>query len=150
MAYLDLGTLATAVPTVVTEGKALALGKNPGAPAQGFTVFDGLALVYRATVNAGQTASMSFLRVWVWTRAHGGGGIADSGDWYPLAPAPVGGTDANRGKLNWGLALGEIATDKLHLTQVINGLGAFERIYLQQGTSGGAGYADGAWLVGGR
>jgi len=150
MGFLNLGTLATAVPTVVTEGKALALGANPGYTNQGFTIYEPLVLVYRATVNAGQTATMTFLRLWGWSRIHDGGGIADDGDWYPIGSVPTTGVDSDRGKLNNAVALGEIATDKIHLSQIINGLGGFERVYLQEGTSGGTGYLGEAWLIGGR
>lgn len=152
MAYLSLGTLSTSAPSAATDGVALAKGENAGLPDQGFVDYDGLVLVYRATVTAAETATMSFLRMWGFSRAHGGGGVADDGDWYPVDAVPGTGVDSDRGKLNNGVALGEIATglDQINFTQIINGLGAFERVYLQLGTSGGAGYADGAWLIGGR
>lgn len=147
MAKLEVA-IGTSVPSAVTDGTPLNKGFVSGKTlSQGFLDGDkdGLVLFYRATVTAGQTATMSFLRLWGFSRIHSGGEEGDTGDWYPIGPAIA--TDANRGQLNSEVALGEIATDKIHLTQVINGLGAFERVYLQEGTSGGTGYASSAWLV---
>jgi hypothetical protein len=136
-------TLSTSAPTAATDGVALKKGRNRGKPNEGFDdgELENLVLYYRATVTAGQTASMSFLRLWVYVESVG------TADWYPLGPALQGGTDTDRGKLNAVVALGEIGTDKINLTQVINIPGGATRIYLQLGTSGGSGYADTAWLV---
>lgn len=148
-AFLEL-SIGTAVPTAATDGVTLSKGAKPGKPQEGFrdTEVNRLVFFYRATVNAGQVATMSFLRLWGFSRIHSGGGESATGDWYPIGPALA--TDANRGELNSEVALGEIATDKINLTQVVNELGAFERIYLQEGTSGGTGYASKAFLVASR
>ncbi len=142
MAYLQL-TMGTSAPSAATDGNPLRLGASIGKPDQGFTdgQLENLVLYYRATVTAGQTATMSFLRLWVYFEPAGG-----TADWYPVGPVPAS-TDADRGKLNSAVALGEIVTDKLHLTQVVNLPGGASRVYLQQGTSGGSGYADTAYLA---
>lgn len=139
MAFLQL-TMGTAVPSAATTGNPLRLGASVGLPDQGFTdgQLENVVLFYRATVTAGQTATMSFLRLWIYTET-------GTDDWYPVGPAVS--TDADRGKLNNAVALGEILTDKLNFTQVINLPGGATRVYLQQGTSGGTGYADTAYLV---
>lgn len=145
MSYLQITGIGTSVPTAATDGVPLHKGKVVGKPWEGFDDgnLENLVLAYRATVTAGQTASMSFLRVWVYIET-------GTADWYPLGPIATGGSDADRGKLNSVVALGEIATDKLHLLQVINLFGGPTRVYLQEGTSGGSGYASTAYLIKGR
>src|SRR3990167_5745213 len=142
MARLQL-TIGTAVPTLATDGNPLRIGESIGKPEQGFMegFYDWLVLFYRATVTAGETATMSFLQIWIYSSLDGA-----AADWYPVGPIAAGGTDTDRGKLNNLVALGEIGTDKINFTQVINRLAAAERVYLREGTSGGAGYASTAWL----
>lgn len=145
MNFLEIA-IGTAIPSAATDGTPLKYATKPGKPREGFLDGDvnSAVLFYRATVDAGQTATMSFLQLWGFSRIHSGGGEAATGDWYPIGPAIA--TDANRGKINNEVALGEIATDKINLTQNVNNLGAFERIYLREGSSGGTGYASKAFL----
>ena len=145
MSYLEITGIATAVPSAATAGVPLRIGSVIGKPEQGFGdgELENLVLLYRATVTAGQTATMDFLRIWCYFET-------GTDDWYPVGPAVAGGTDADRGKLNNLVGLAEIVADKLHLAQVINLPGGATRIYLQEGTSGGSGYASTAFLVKGR
>ena len=137
--------MGTAAPALATDGNPLRAGASAGLPDQGFGdgELDDLVLIYRATVTASETATMSFLRVWLYFET-------GTDDWYPVGPAVTGGSDADRGKLNNLVAFGEIATDKIHFATVLDLPGGATRIYLQEGTSGGAGYASTAFLVKGR
>lgn len=139
--FLQL-TTGTGVPTLSTDGNPLRANASPGVPGQGFGdgQLENLVLLYRATVTAGQTATMSFLQLWLYFET-------GTDDWYPVGPALVGGTDADRGKLNNVVALTEVATDKIHLAQVVSIYGGATRVYLREGTSGGTGYASTAYLV---
>lgn len=149
MSKLQITDIGTGAPATESDGVALRKQGNPGKPDEGFAdgELDGVCLFYRATVTAAETATMSFLRLWGFSRIH-----SSTGEWYPIGPAVSGGTDADRGKLNNLVSLTEIASgdDKIRFTQIISELGNFERVYLQEGTSGGAGYASVAWLLQGR
>ena len=136
-------TVGTAIPTLDTDGVALAYGRNAGSEGFFKGKTDNLVLDYRATVSTGQTAALDGLKVWVFSRRHSAGGT-----WAPLGPAPAGGTNADRGKLNNGVALGEDGADQIEYTDLLSGLGAFERIYLQEINPTGTGYARTAYLVG--
>lgn len=144
MAYLTLtDTISTDEPSGATAGVPLRYGRVEGAPREGFTtgeMLTGLTVLYKATVTAGQTATMSFLRLWGYHEV--------SATWYPAGPALQGGSDTARGYLNNAVALGEVDSgeDKIVLSQIVNGLSTFSRVYLQKGSSGGNGYSDEAWL----
>lgn len=141
MSRLQL-TMGTSAPSAATDGNPLKKGASIGKPEEGFSdgELENVVLYYRATVTAGQTATMSFLRVWIYSET-------GTDDWYPIGDAVTGGTDADRGKLNNLVALGEISTDKINYCTVLNLPGGATRIYLQEGTSGGSGYASTAHLV---
>jgi hypothetical protein len=135
----------TAIPALVTDGAALAYNrKTIGEGFKSADLLGGVVLLYKATVTAGQVATMSFLALWGWSPV--------AADWFPIG-GPRTATDTDRGKLNVHsgalVALGEMASgqDKIVYADLINGLSGFSRVYLQEGTSGGSGYASTAYLV---
>lgn len=146
MSWLEITGIGTGIPTLSTDGVPLRFGAKTGTPGVEQGLVDGgyedLVFLYRATVTAGQTATMSFLQLWLYYET-------GTDDWYPVG-ATTNGTDIDRGKLNAVTALAEIASDKIHLSQIVSLYGSPTRIYLREGTSGGSGYASTAFLVKGK
>lgn len=68
------------------------------------------------------TLNFSYAKLW--------GYLVDLGKWFPLST----GADADRGKLNDGGAIGEVAADDLRLIEVLCDVGVFDRLAVEIGT----------------
>lgn len=84
------------------------------------------------TMTAGATAP----RLW--------GYSSSAKEWFPCGT----GADATKGCLNFGTALGETSANLVTHSERVQGLSAFERLYLEiTATPGGTSTAISAWLV---
>ena len=63
--------------------------------------------------------------------------------WHPLGT----GTDAAKGIINGGVALGETGTNTIAHAEVVQGLRGLDRIYAEITAIGGTSTAISAWLV---
>ena len=85
-------------------------------------------------VGSGGTVTMT-LRLWGYSEA--------LAVWMPLGT----GTDADKGKLNAGAAIGEVGTDVALHAERIEDLGCFDRVYLEVTAIGGTSTTVSAILV---
>src|SRR3990167_1863205 len=85
--------------------------------------------------TAGSATMSCTLRVW--------GYSAVSKEWHPVGT----GTDALKGTINNGVALGETSTDTIAHAEVLYGLENFERVYLEVVAISGTATAISAWVV---
>jgi hypothetical protein len=92
------------------------------------------ALVIASTAGSG-TMTATF-RLW-------GKLPVASGIWVPLGP----GTDAAKGVINTGSAIGETGSDTLRHSEMVENLGMFERLYVEITAIGGTATAVTAWMV---
>lgn len=86
------------------------------------------------TCTAGQTLSAT-CRLW--------GYLTAAAKWFPLGT----GTDANKGKLNAGSAMGEVTTDVLLHAEPVLYPGHFDRLYLEITALSGSGASINAWIT---
>jgi len=70
---------------------------------------------------------------------------AVSGRWFPLGTSS---TDADKGKLNEGNAMGETAADQISHSEPVLNLHHLDRVYLEITAIGGTATAIDAWLTG--
>ena len=68
---------------------------------------------------------------------------SSTGAWYPMGT----GTDADKGKINAGTALGEVITDVVLHAEPVLYVGHFDRIYLECTAIGGSSPSFEAWLI---
>lgn len=114
------GAADSAAPSVATDGVAIKPIFRPEcAPPNG-------DIMMRAVVDAGQVLTGQ-IRIW--------GYDSHTSDWYPLGI----GMDAEKGKLNDGLDLGETTADKAVHTQPITQPGRWTRLFAQVLSSSGTG-----------
>ena len=71
------------------------------------------------------TLSITYAKIW--------GYIKFLNKWFPLGT----GADADRGKLNEGIALGEVAADDLRLIEEVGDLSLFDRVAVELNAVGG-------------
>lgn len=117
-------TSAVSAPSAATDGVDLYAGK-PGSAEDGWYGHDVDECEVRIYSTAGSGAmSIDYVRMW--------GYDPSSARWFPLGT----GTDADKGKLNGGLPIGETATDQICHTERIN-VGGFTRFALSSGTFNG-------------
>lgn len=116
----------------LVEGATAANGAPSGAAA-GFAWAD-LAIGYVGISELGvqlystagsDVMTLSYARLW--------GYNATSAKWFPVGP----GMDADKGKLNAGLAFGETATDEIRHEEMVSWPTLFDRIYVELGVFGG-------------
>lgn len=126
---LNAATATNGVPTADTDG--FEMGRNNNNTPVGIVSF------LLASV-AGTDTLTCLLKLWVRSRV--------SGTWMPHGTHP---TDAKRGLLNQGNAIGELAApaDSLDHTELIGGLQNYDRAYIEIVTIGGTDTALSAWLV---
>ncbi len=64
--------------------------------------------------------------------------------WVPLGTHA---TDANRGRLNGAVAIGEVVANSLEFAELVDGLSTFSRLYLEIVAINGTSTAVSAWLI---
>jgi hypothetical protein len=137
--YLQLLTAATATslaPALATDG--FALRRSAADAAEGFredfnSVKNPLALCAKST--AGSAVMTVTLRLWVYSALTG---------WAPFGTHATG---ATRGVINGGAAIDEAESDLIRHAEIVTGLCAFERVYLQVSAIGGTDTAVSAYLL---
>lgn len=118
-------------PTLITHGVPLrrnAPGAVPQAGNQGFPDdVDEVGILVEGVGAAAAANSIAFVKAWGWFDLAFG-----ANKWFPLGSAA---TDAARGKLNDGNAIGEVvATDDfIRFSERIRGLGECSRVYTEYG-----------------
>jgi hypothetical protein len=126
---LEAATATNGVPSGATAGVNVSDLIRTGSPTQG--------LIHVAS-TAGSVTMTVTLKLW--------GYLAASAVWTPIGTS---GTDANRGLLNGGTAIGELAApgDTLRHSEVINAPWAVDRVYIEITAIGGTATAVSAWIV---
>lgn len=124
---LTAATATNSAPTLATDGFDL----RTFAPAAG----DDFVLALKSTAGSG-TMTVT-IKIWLYN--------AVAARWMP---AGTDATDADRGKMNEGNAIGEVTTDLLQHTERIEGLRHFDRIYAEITAIGGTATAVDLWLLG--
>lgn len=115
-------------PTLITQGVPFGRGAGGRVVGQGLPDdFDEGILSAEATVTAAAAGSIAFLQLYGWLDK----AIA-ANKWFPLGPAAL---DADRGKLNNAVAIGEIAAgdDFIRYAERVRGLRECSRLYLRYG-----------------
>lgn len=107
-----------------TADKALSYSQHPAAEA---------TLVIDVVGSAGTVTGM--FRLWGYQEC--------TGKWYPMGT----GADADKGKVNEGTELGEVASNVVLHAEPVLYVGHFDRIYLQCTAIGGTDATANAWLV---
>lgn len=133
---LEAVTAANGVPSGASAGVACYPTSLMGPSDEGACYSGRSAREASIVVKGVGTGTVTMtLRLW--------GYLAVAGVWVPLGT----GADADKGKLNGGAAIGEVATDvALHAEPVVM-VGDFDRLYLEVVAIGGTGTAVSAWLV---
>lgn len=126
---LDAATAVNGVPSGATAGIAVQDLIAGSSPTHG---------LIQVASTAGSVTMTVTLKLW--------GYLAASGVWAPIG---TNATDANRGLLNGGAAIGELAApgDTLRHSEVITAPWAVDRLYLEITAIGGTGTAVSAWIV---
>ncbi len=134
---LDSVLVTSAAPTAATDGVPCNSTSNLGAATTGLNYTQRAAREAVLTVfnTAGTGTVTTTLRLW--------GYNATAGKWAPLGT----GTDALKGTINAGVALGETGTDLLAHAEPVYLAGLFDRLYLQVVAIGGTGTAISAYLT---
>ncbi len=133
---LSAATATNGVPTAATA--------TAGFPLAGLA-FTGLshnvsgdnqsAIVLKSTAGSGTMTCT--LKLWVYSNA-----VAE---WMPYGTDS---TDANKGLLNEGNAIGEVNSNSLIHAELVNGLHHFDYVYLEITAIGGTATAVDAYLIG--
>ena len=134
--HIKLLTAATATngaPTTATQGFPL-IGKVSG-QAEAY-MRSGQVHTIIMSSTAGSATMTVTLKLWAYS------GLSTT--WVPVGPHA---TAASRGLLNLGNAIDEIGADLLRHCEMVQGLSAFERVYLEITAIGGTGTAVSAWIV---
>jgi hypothetical protein len=132
------GAIATsAVPTLATDGVACNSTSIMGAADTGLNFTQRAARECLLTVfsTAGSDVMSVTLRLW--------GYSATAGKWAPLGS----GTDALKGVINAGVALGETSANTIAHSEPVYLAGLFDRLYLQVTAIGGTDTAVSAYLT---
>lgn len=135
MAYIKLLTAATATnspPTAATDGVSRKHRTDPSP--NGIGEADLCTILVASTAGSGVMTVT--LRLW---------GYSDlTSSWHPIGANSTG---ANRGIINQGAAIPEIASDKIAHAELVQGLAAFSRFYAEVTAIGGTSTAVSVWLV---
>ncbi len=107
-------------------------GDRAGIPIGG--VLDRGTIAVKSTAGSG-TMTVT-LKLW--------GYVAPLEAWVPLGTHA---TDATRGVLNQGVAIGEVVANSLEFAELVDGLSTFSRLYLEITAIGGTSTAVSAWLI---
>lgn len=131
--FTDLAA-ALPAPTLATDG--VPVPHEDGATLKGLGYRDRPPLEASLVLKGSGTGVLTFTggRLWGYHTA--------SAAWYPIGT----GTDADKGKINGGTALGETSADALRHAEPFLYLGHFDRIYLE-GTPAGTNPLFEAWIV---
>lgn len=138
------GQPSGAPPPFGTVGKALIRGKGvKTSTAEGF--FEGTddaTVIVEATASGGTVACK--VKMWGYCPWASGG----TGNWFPMGIASSG-TDADRGVLNNGAAIGVVVTNKLQFSDKVYGLSAFTAVYAEivNGSISGTGTSVSVYLA---
>lgn len=131
------------VPTLATHGAAVQLQRSH-TPATHDRM---LVSVFSTAGSATMTVT---IRLWGYASFTTPAGVTTS-KWLPVwvnEPAqPDAVTEAKRGVLNAGIAIGEIGTDTLEFSQEVSGLRHFTRLYAEVVTIGGTNTAVDVWVT---
>lgn len=132
---LSAATATNSAPSGNSAG--FPLRRGAAGQAQGEGLADDVdSAVLQVASTAGSGTMTVTLKLWGYSSVTGG--------WHPFGTHA---TDATRGIINEGNAIGEVATDLLRHAEMVAGLTAFERIYLEVTAIGGTATAVSAWLV---
>lgn len=115
---------SVAAPTASTDGVSWETGaasRNPGMLAR---ESERCMIAIYNTAGSGVLA-ITYVRLW--------GYIKDLDKWFPIGT----GTDADKGKVNDAVALGEVAADTLRHIEVLSDLSVFDKLHAE--VSGAAG-----------
>lgn len=131
--FADLA-VAAAAPTLATQG--VPVPHVDSAAIAGLGYRERPPLEATLVIKGAGTGVLTFTggRLWGYHTA--------SAKWYPLGT----GTDADKGKINGGVALGEVSADNLVHAEPVLFLGHFDRVYLE-GTPAGTNPLFEAWLI---
>lgn len=127
-------TTTSAVPSSATDGISLLDIGLGDIPSEG---------IINIVSTAGSVTMTVGIRVWGYNE------ISAAVGWSPVPLGVIGtGTDATRGSLNSGVAIGEVtAADTIRYSEVISYLSLYSRIYLQVTSIGGTSTAVTGYLT---
>ncbi len=138
---LDGATGVTGVPTQATDGVPCYYNPSGTAGSADVGAFRASTPARESTIFVRSTAGSGVmnvtLRVWGYLKAMGA--------WTPVGASPAG--DANKGKLNAGVAIGEVTTDSIVHSEPFLLAGHFDRLFLEVVAINGTSTAIDAWLV---
>lgn len=131
---LSGATATSAVPTAATDGFSLRPDRSDSTQKLGAGTFSDAVLFLKSTAGSG-TMTVT-VKLWVYND-------------FAAAWAPLGthATDATRGRINEGNAIGEVDTDSLRHTERVNALEHYDRVYAQVTAIGGTATAVDLWLL---
>lgn len=123
---LDAVTATNGKPSAATDGKAVRRTSKDNAD-EGFTDFVErmVALLWS---SAGSGTMDVTVRLWGYKRRYVKRGEQVAiGKWFPLGV----GADATKGTINAGAAAGEVNTDAIAHTEIVENLMMFDRVYAE-------------------
>lgn len=121
---VDGATADTSAPTASTDGVPWSEGADH-APHGVLSKEAERCLVAVYESSGSGTLSIGYVKIW--------GYLASIDKWFPIGT----GADADRGKLNDRLAIGEVAADDLRLIEVLSDVTVFDRLHAELDTVGG-------------
>lgn len=125
---LTAATATNGAPTAATDGFELKGSFERAKPGD-----DAIIFVHSTAGSGTMTVT---LKLWGYSKV--------AAEWAPLG---VDSTDADRGKLNDGNAIGEVIANSLEHSEIVQGLRHFDRVYLEVAAIGGTATAVSAWLL---
>lgn len=131
---LASATATSAVPSSASDGVSLRDLGLGDIPSEG---------IVQIVSTAGSVTMTVGVRLWGYNE------VSAAVGWIPLALGTIGtGTDATRGALNNGVAIGEVtAADTIRYQEVVSYLSLYSRIYCQVTSIGGTATAVTGYLV---
>lgn len=132
---LENQAVANSPPTLATDG--VPNYPNPHAALDTGACFMGKPARESSLciVGTGTGTIVGTFRLW--------GYLACAGEWFPLGT----GTEALKGVINAGVAIGEVKADKVLHAEPVLMSGHFDRLYLELSSPGGTSPSFSAWLV---
>lgn len=135
-------TATNSPPSAATAGVAVhqdsRMAANTPDQALGFATGVVEKSIIFVTNSAGSDTVTTTLRLW--------GYLAAMATWVPVGT----GTDADKGKLNAGAAIGESVTDGIRHAEPLLLAGHFDRLYVEVVAIGGTATAIDVWITAGR